>query len=400
MLFVGAASYFLYFAREGWQICQGATIECQVRLQYTTAQAADFSRQGVPFETMLALRYTALLVSSFFSLGIGLFIALQRSDDWIALLMSLLLIAGGTIANDGITGSLTRALPAVEPLVVLLRNLTFPLVVLALGLFPNGRPVPRRMRFAIPVMVFLLLLATNVPVKPIPRSLELGLALAIVTVFGVLLYSQILRYRRFSTFAQRKQTRWVVTGFVLVLITDSTGIILFSLDPFGDNQLLRAIVGTLCFTLLPGVFLSAFIGIAILRYRLWDIDILIRRTLTYALVTALLALVFFGSVILLQQLFANLTGSGQNELVTVLSTLAIAALFVPLRRRVQAVIDRRFNRQKYNAQQVLNDFAGIVRDETDLEKLTGRLIQVVDDTMQPKTVSVWLKTQKKQETNP
>src|SRR5581483_4269991 len=122
-----------------------------------------------------------------------------------------------------------------------------------------------------------------------------------------------------------------------------------------------------------------------------DIDFLIRRTLTYSIVTALLLMVYFASVILLQQAVATVTGSQQNELVTVLSTLAIAALFVPLRNRIQNAIDRRFNRQRYDAQKVLNQFATTVRDETDLEKLTGSLIDVVNETMQPRSVSLWLK---------
>jgi hypothetical protein len=96
-------------------------------------------------------------------------------------------------------------------------------------------------------------------------------------------------------------------------------------------------------------------------------------------------------VILLQQIFANLTGLQGNEIVTVISTLVIAALFIPLRNRIQGVIDKRFYRRKYDAQKVLSEFAETVRDETDLEKLTARLIEVVDETMQPKSVSVWLK---------
>lgn len=136
--------------------------------------------------------------------------------------------------------------------------------------------------------------------------------------------------------------------------------------------------------------IPAAVGIAILRYRLWDIDVIIRRTVTYAVVTALLLVVYFGSVIVLQQLFAGLTGAGQNELVTVLSTLAIAALFVPVRNRVQGVIDRRFNRRQYDAQRVLAEFAQTVRDETDLERLTGRLVEVVSETMQPRSVELWL----------
>jgi hypothetical protein len=100
--------------------------------------------------------------------------------------------------------------------------------------------------------------------------------------------------------------------------------------------------------------------------------------------------VFFGSVVVLQQIFAGLTGSGQDELVTVLSTLAIAALFVPVRNKIQDVIDRRFNRKKYDAQKVMEKFGETVRDETDLERLTAELVNVVQETMQPEGVSVWL----------
>lgn len=131
--------------------------------------------------------------------------------------------------------------------------------------------------------------------------------------------------------------------------------------------------------------------IAILRYHLYDIDLIIRRTLIYALLTALLALVYLGSVVVLQQVFVTPTGAQQNEIVTVTSMLAIAALFVPLRNRVQNVIDRRFYRRKYDAQQILARFAATARDEVELEKLTGELLNVVSETMQPAHVSLWLK---------
>jgi len=134
------------------------------------------------------------------------------------------------------------------------------------------------------------------------------------------------------------------------------------------------------------------LGIAILRYRLFDIGIIIRRTVTYAIVVALLLIVYFGSVILLQLVFAQLFPNlAKSEIVTVLSTLAIAALFVPLRNRIQDAIDRRFNRKKYNAQKVLEDFSKTLRDETDIDKLTAELVNVVQETMQPRSVSVWLK---------
>jgi len=148
-------------------------------------------------------------------------------------------------------------------------------------------------------------------------------------------------------------------------------------------------VGTAIFLSLLLIPLS--IGLAILRSRLWDIDILIRRTLVYSALSGLLALIYFGGVVVLQSLFRAVTGQGQNQLVTVVSTLAIAALFLPLRRRVQDVIDRRFYRKKYDAAKTLAAFAATCRDETDLDKLTASLIAVVQETMQPEHVSLWLR---------
>jgi hypothetical protein len=160
-----------------------------------------------------------------------------------------------------------------------------------------------------------------------------------------------------------------------------------------DPDLVRRSVFLVVFNFVFEV-IYIFVGIAILRSRLFDIDLIIRRTVTYALVTALLAIVFFGTVILLQQVFAAFTESGNNDFITVISTLVIAALFVPLRNRIQTAIDRRFNRKKYDAQQVLQRFGETVRDETDLERLTNELVSVVQETMQPKSVSLWLKQTK------
>jgi hypothetical protein len=132
------------------------------------------------------------------------------------------------------------------------------------------------------------------------------------------------------------------------------------------------------------------IGIAILRYRLYDIDIIIRRTMQYTVLTGLLVLIYFGSIVVLQSLVENLTGA-QSPLVIVLSTLAIAALFNPLRIRVQDFIDRRFYRKKYNAEQSLENFAAIARDEVDMDKLTTALLAMVEETMQPEKIGLWLR---------
>jgi hypothetical protein len=131
-------------------------------------------------------------------------------------------------------------------------------------------------------------------------------------------------------------------------------------------------------------------GIAILRYRLYEIDLIINRTLVYGLLTATLALFYFGSVTLLQYLFSLLTGQG-NTLAIVSSTLAIAALFSPLRRRIQSFIDRRFYRRKYDAAMILEAFGTKLRDQTDLEKISEDLAEVVDETMQPSHISLWLR---------
>ena len=130
---------------------------------------------------------------------------------------------------------------------------------------------------------------------------------------------------------------------------------------------------------------------AILRYRLYDIDIIIRRTLSYSILTAILGLVYFGVVVLLQYIFGGLFGSSDSPLIIVISTLAIAALFNTLRARIQGFIDRRFFRSKYNAEKALADFAIVARDEVDIVQLSDSLLSVIEKTIQPEKISLWSK---------
>jgi len=149
-------------------------------------------------------------------------------------------------------------------------------------------------------------------------------------------------------------------------------------------------LATIGLSLLTLLALPVSIAVAILRYRLWDIDVIVRRTLVYAVLTGLLALIYFGAVVLLEAGVRPLTGQSENPIVSVLSTLAIAALFGPLRRRVQTFIDRRFYRRKYDAACIIAAFGDALRDETALDQVTAKLASVAAATVQPSHASVWL----------
>jgi hypothetical protein len=159
---------------------------------------------------------------------------------------------------------------------------------------------------------------------------------------------------------------------------------------FGQNEAAAAAIDAI-FPLAILAFPIA-VGISILRHRLWDIDVLIRRTLVYTVITGLLALAYFAAVLVLQPTLVRLTGQG-TQLATVLSTLFIAALFVPVRSRVQRAIDRRFYRGKVDAAQTLAAFSAAARDEVDLDHLTGALLDSVGASFQPEHVSLWVPAQ-------
>jgi hypothetical protein len=189
--------------------------------------------------------------------------------------------------------------------------------------------------------------------------------------------SMIWRYRS-ATQVVRYQIRWFVVGsFLFILLNFGP---LFFLDG-GESLTDRSrLLFTIAFSGI--LFLYLAVGLAILRYRLYDIDLIIRKTVQYGVVTAVLVLIYFGAIILLQSVVGQALGA-QSPLIIVLSTLLIAALFNPLRRRVQTAVDRRFYRQKYDAQQVLAQFAQVARDETEMDVLQAELLRVVQETLQP-----------------
>jgi hypothetical protein len=248
--------------------------------------------------------------------------------------------------------------------------------------FPQPKKAIRRRPWLgwIPAVIGLAVLVAVYAGPPTPGWLAtLGMIIASIV-------SLVHAYLTQRDPVSRAQLRWAIGGFV-------SGLALFSLNfpaPFGlvTNVTLINVLGAL--SSLAFFVIGLGLAIAVLRYRLYDIDVIIRKTLVYAVLTAVLALVYFGTVIVLQTLFGSLTGR-QSPVVIVISTLVIAALFTPLRGRVQSVIDRRFFRQKYDAEQVLARFAQTARDEVELEALTAELVQVVEETMRPERVGVWLR---------
>ena len=199
--------------------------------------------------------------------------------------------------------------------------------------------------------------------------------------------SLVFRYHR-ATGIQRQQIKWFAYAAGLngsLLVMDMLGLSDFLLS-YSFGYALWTLLGTVAFA-----SLYAAVGIAILKFRLYDIDILINRTLVYGALTVTLALVYFGGVATTQAIFRALAGQQlQTQFAVVVSTLLIAALFNPLRRSIQSFIDRRFYRSKYDARKALEAYSDTLRNETDLESLNNELIGVVKETMQPAHVSLWL----------
>jgi hypothetical protein len=202
----------------------------------------------------------------------------------------------------------------------------------------------------------------------------------------------VLRYRR-SGGEERQQIKWIAFAASVVVVVYAITMIASLAFPEESwttagsvwwlNLLTYAVLAS--FSLVP-----IAVGIAILKYRLYEIDLLINRALVYGPLTATLIALYFGGIVVLQRLFVLLTGQ-QSTLAVVASTLLIAALFTPLRRRIQSFIDRRFYRSKYDARKTLEAFSARLRDETDLEALNDELVGVVRETMQPAHVSLWLR---------
>jgi hypothetical protein len=328
--------------------------------------------------------------------AVAALIYLRKSDDRMALFVSVALLTFGTATFTFTMAALAAQHPTLEIPVASLHFLGAASFGLFLYLFPDGRFVPRWTRWVALVWIGWQLAEHFFPSWVSDPNAWQSLTETVVVsgALGTAIYSQIHRYRYVSNPTQRQQIKWVVFGisvalagfFGILLALGSSG----ADTPTSPGELAAYLLGYTFFGYLVVLLIPVSIGIAVLRHHLFDVDALINRTLVYGSLTALLALVYVGSVVLLQAIFRTLTGQ-DTQLTIVVSTLAIAALFNPLRRRIQGFIDRRFYRSKYDARKTLEAFSAKLRDETDLDALTSEVVGVVRETMQPAHVSLWLR---------
>ena len=373
----------------------------------TPCAGANCAQGQLASETLPAILETGMTLTNYATIqvglslmvavvfvGMGVLIFWRRSHEWMALSSSLWLITFGlTLFENEVraVGATSRWLEPIAILFVWLGGVL--LLSLFFFIFPNGRFVPNWTKWGWlgTIAIFISFSIVETVWSATQRFYEeVGPQL-----WGIMILSgigfQIFRYRRVSTVDERQQTKWVIFAFLGTFVGITS---FFSAEAFRvfDHLTLNEALLNIIETAIPAfafLMIPLGIGISILRYRLYDIDIIIRQTVQYAVVSAVLAAVYFGSITLIQGGITAVTDT-QSPLAIVLSTLLIAALFNPLRRRVQAFIDRRFFRKKYNAQQVLAQFAETARDEVEVDLLIDELLGVVQETLQPEQIGLWL----------
>ena len=366
--------------------CAGTA--CAFTSQLTPGQVEGLKGIGVSIGDYAAFMVALTLATILVCLVVSTVIVLRRSDDRMALLVALMLVTfGPIIATSSVSASSSLWQVPNE----CLSFLFVALFLLVLTLFPTGQFVPRWMRW--PIVAFL---AVQIPFTFFPALAALhisAVSLGFLVFLGgapFLVVAQLYRYRRVSSPLQQQQTKWVVFGFAVLITYMVLGIVPYLMFPVvasSSSLYLPAhtAVQNILLLLIPLSF-----GFAMLRSRLWDIDVLINRTLVYGTLTVILTGVYVGLVIGLQALLRGIINQGSGVAI-VISTLAIFALFQPLRRRIQRIIDRRFYRSKYDAAKTVAAFSATLRQEVDLEQLREQLLAVVQETIQPAHVSLWLR---------
>ncbi len=378
----------------------GVPVSFRQSLLITEATRASLAQVGLAasFPAYFYLTTDTLTLAAFTAIAVVL--AWRRSDDWAVLFIALMLL---------LTGLLYTHPAANAPLPLWIAACLFALAEIGqvgfFFLFPDGRFIPRRATWLLlPMLVWRPLIWALVYLpgyRRLPQSAETyGVipqnsadTLLMVGLLLLGLVAQAYRYRRVSTPRQREQARWLLLGSAVTVGVVATYVFIFNVFRLPEQ------LGTPPFFLVASsrivrqlalLAVPITITISILRYRLFDIDVVINRALVYTALSTLLVLVYLGSVLVLQQVFRRLTGE-TSPAALIVSTITSVALFQPLRRRIQTFIDRRFYRRKYDVTQTLLQFSARLRDEVDLDTLAGDLLAVVEETMQPEHASLWLR---------
>ena len=365
--------------------CAGTACSYQ---QLSPGQTETLKGIGLSVSDYAVIIVALTLASVVLCLVVSTVIIWRRSHDRMALLVALMLVTWGPLF---MTASVAQSASPWQVPNACLVYLTATLFVLAFLLFPSGQFMPHWTRWLL--VVFLAGQVTNfvpdailIPNTPFSRLVWLVVLGELVTLAIIQLY----RYRRVSSPLERQQTKWVVFGFAVPITVYVGAIVPDLLFPVlaSPGSLYRT--AFVAVQALLQLLFPLSLGFAMLRSRLWEIDVLINHTLVYGTLTVILTLVYVGLVIGLQALLRVIINQGSGVAI-VLSTLAIYFLFQPLRRRIQQVIDRRFYRRKYDAAKVVAAFSATLRQEVDLELLRQHLLAVVQETMQPAHVSLWLR---------
>ncbi len=390
ILWIGKFTWSLVaYYQDANQLCIGSLIECHDRQQPTQQDLDSLKGEGISLNQFALVQIAFRVIDSFFFCLVGLLIFLRKRTEPATFITAFFLLSFGTIG--GFSGYLDSKY---FQFVWLFHILAYP-AYLSLPLFffsfPSGKVAPRGLWLVILIWglyFFVDFILPGVDKSSSWYSFFQGITWISMFVSGA--FSQIYRYFRISTPVERVQTKWVVTG-VAVLITiilvisiiPGTAPYLNHAQPYSRAQMLfDASTGLL------DAFIPFTVGLAIFRYRLWDIDVIIRRTLQYTILTGLLGLVYFGGVTVLQRLFFLITGA-KSAAAVVFSTLFLVVLFNPVRRRVQDFIDRRFYRRKYDAEKALAEFASTARTGAELELLSSQVVRVANDSLQPEFAQIW-----------
>ena len=337
----------------------------------------------------LAIEIT--MVTTFVTAGLILF---WRKKDLFGAYLGVTLVVIGTSITGPVISTVSSVIPEAQVFLLFLSGIGFVSLASLLYVFPDGKFIPSWSKWLMMIFVLLILVQTYVFFSELDQSESLLEIIIPMLYFSLGVISQVYRYIRVSGPVERQQTKWALVAFVLFLLVGILFNIMFPnstnmQEPPAGTDLVGFFLFYTGLTLTTILFLVALVS-AIFRYRLYDIDILIRRSLVYSGLTVTLVLVYFGSVVLLQRLLTAFGGQ-QSPVAIVISTLLIAALFNPLRGRIQNAIDRRFYRRKYDAEKTLEDYAMSARNQADLDTMTSDLVQVVRATMQPDRIGLWMK---------